>query len=350
MIQKTWYNLFRFFVKIGLFFYSKRILVSGEKNIPKKGAILFCANHPNGLIDPLIVTTNCRRESHYLVRAAAFKKPFIKKFLESLNLIPIYRIRDGSSQMAKNKEVFENCFEIFKRGETLLIYPEASHNRKRTIRNLSKGFTRIVFGALDKYPDLKISVIPVGLTYQNTSFYPSKVAIVFGKPIAVETFYKSNEITSSVNNLKDEVSKQLKKLSVHIPDDEKYCSILAKLNSLNVDFTNVDSINKIIESGNYPKQKKKHLNFLQPLYYIIILNSLIPFFIWRKASKKIDEIEFIDTFRFTFSLFAFPFFYVLQTWILYLFFDWKIATCYLFTSIVIVFIYSKFSETNAEKT
>ena len=66
MIQKTWYNLFRFFVKIGLFFYSKRILVSGEKNIPKKGAVLFAINHPNGLIDPLIATTNIKRDNYYL--------------------------------------------------------------------------------------------------------------------------------------------------------------------------------------------------------------------------------------------------------------------------------------------
>lgn len=350
MLQNIWYNFFRFLMKIGLFFYTKRILVSGKDNIPKKGAILFCANHPNGLLDPLVLTTNCPRESHYLVRAAAFKKPLVKKFLESLNLIPIYRIRDGSSQISKNKEIFESCFEIFKRGETLLIYPEASHNRKRTIRNLSKGFTRIAFGALDKYPDLKISIIPVGLTYQNASFYPSKVAVVFGKPIATETFYNPEEITSSVNNLKNEVSSQLKKLSVHIPDDSNYTSTFARLNNLNVDFTNVESVNKIIESGNYPEQKKKHRNLLKPLYYIIILNSLLPFLIWKKASKKNDEIEFVDTFRFTLSLFTFPFLYISQTWIIDLFFDWKIATCYLLSSLFLLIIYSKCSVANTENS
>ena len=62
MLQKIWYNLFRLLVKIGMCFYSKKIRVSGAKNIPKKGAVLFCANHPDGLIDPLMITTNCPRE------------------------------------------------------------------------------------------------------------------------------------------------------------------------------------------------------------------------------------------------------------------------------------------------
>ena len=37
---------------------SKKIIVNGKENIPKKGAVLFIVNHPNGLIDPLIITTN----------------------------------------------------------------------------------------------------------------------------------------------------------------------------------------------------------------------------------------------------------------------------------------------------
>lgn len=348
MLQKIWYHFFRLLVKTGIFFYSKKISVSGAKNIPKKGAVLFCANHPDGLIDPLMITTNCPRISHYLVRAAAFNNPFIKKFLESLNLMPIYRIRDGISEVGKNKEIFENCFELFKKGETLLIYPEASHNRKRTIRPLSKGFTRIVFGALDKYPDLKITIIPIGLTYQNASFYPSKVAINYGKPIAVDKFYTINELNVSINSLKNEVSNQLKKLSVHITDDENYDSTLTQLNNLNVDFTNVDFVNKMIAKNSFTDKNKRQTNFLKPLYYIILLNSIFPVLIWKKIAKKIDEAEFIDTFRFAINLVLFPVFYGLQTWIIWLFFNWKIAISYLLISLLLILVYSKFSPTNTE--
>ncbi|MDP5105509.1 MAG: lysophospholipid acyltransferase family protein [Polaribacter sp.] len=348
ILQKIWYNSIRLIVKTGLFFYTQKIRVSGTENIPKKGAILFCANHPDGLIDPLMITTNCPRESHYLVRAAAFNNPFVKKVLESLNLMPIYRMRDGINEVGKNKEIFENCFELFKKGETLLIYPEASHNRKRTIRPLSKGFTRIVFGALEKYPDLKISIIPVGLTYQNASYYPSKVAIKYGKPISAEDFYSSNNLPVSINNLKDEVSNQLKELSVHITDDENYSTILTQLNNLNVDFTDVDLVNNMIAKNSFTDKKKRKTTFLKPIYYLILLNSIFPVLIWKKIAKKIDEFEFVDTFRFALNLGLFPIFYSLQTWIVSLFFDWKIAISYLLISLLLILIYTKFSPTNTE--
>lgn len=347
-MKTIWYNFIRIIVKTGLFFYSKRIRVSGKENIPKKGAVLFAINHPNGLIDPLIVTTNILRKNHYLVRAASFKKPIIKKFLGTLNLMPIYRIRDGASQLGKNQAIFENCFDLFKRGETLMIFPEGSHNRKRTIRPLSKGFTRIVFGAIDKYPDLKITIIPVGLTYQNASYYPTKVAVVFGKPIAANDFYNSQKQNISVVQLKNEVSFQLKKVSVHINDDENYDATLIKLNEAQVDFTNVIEVNKMIETGNIPEKKTSKLNLLKPLYYLIILNSIFPFIIWKLVSKKIDEIEFIDTFRFTFNLASFMIFYGIQTWVVSSYFGGDVAKIYLLISVLLILIYAKFSPTNTE--
>jgi len=56
-LKTVWYYFFKILLKTSLFFMSKKIIVNGKENIPKKGAILFMVNHPNGLIDPLIVTT-----------------------------------------------------------------------------------------------------------------------------------------------------------------------------------------------------------------------------------------------------------------------------------------------------
>ncbi len=347
-MKDIWYNFIRILIKTGLFFYAKRIKVVGRKNVPKKGAVLFAVNHPNGLIDPLIVTTNIFRKSHYLVRAAAFKNPTVKKILGTLNLMPIYRIRDGASQLGKNQEIFENCFDIFKKGETLMIYPEGSHNRKRTIRNLSKGFTRIVFGAFDTYPDIDITIIPVGITYQNASHFPTKVSVNIGTPISSKEYYNKEQLNTSINNLKEAVIVQLKELSVHIPDDENHDAILAKLNEAQVDFTNVAEINKMIISGNLPEKKSSAKNYVKPLYFLILLNSIFPYLIWKKASKKIDEIEFIDTFRFASNLVIFPLFYGLQAWIVSLFFGWKIAGLYLIISLLMIIVYTKLSPTNTE--
>ena len=54
-VSQLWFRFVRFYVQLGLYFYAKKIRVVGIKNVPKKGAVLFAVNHPNGLLDPLII-------------------------------------------------------------------------------------------------------------------------------------------------------------------------------------------------------------------------------------------------------------------------------------------------------
>ena len=349
MIQRVWFAFVWGTIKLGLFFYSKKITVLGKQNIPKKGAILFAVNHPNGLVDPLYVTTTNKRHNHFLVRAASFKKPFIKKILESLYLLPIYRIRDGIQQLANNKEIFEKCHKILNSGETLMIFPEGSHNKKRSIRPLSKGFTRIVFGALEKNKNLEITIIPVGITYQHPSHFPAKVVVNYGQPITTRNIFETNPLAKSINIVKAEVSSQLEKLSVHIPDDQNYETILQKLTDAQVDFTAVAEVNDMIARNSFPDKKQPKKNYLKPLYFLIILNSIIPYLLWRKISKKIDEIEFIDTFRFALNLLLFSLLYLVKAIILSIYFGNIIGFLYLSISAFMVLIYSSFAPANAKK-
>lgn len=347
VLKKIWYTLFKIYIQTGLFFYTKKIKIVGRKNIPKKGAILFAVNHPNGLLDPLVVTTNTPRITHYLVRAAIFKKPLVKKLLGTLNLMPIYRIRDGVKELSKNTGVFSDCYNILHKQSALMIFPEGSHDRRRTIRTISKGFTRILFGALDTYPDLEIHIIPVGVTYQNASQFPCKVAIHYGKPILANELYHKEALNKSVNTIKNAVSDQLKELSVHIPFDENYYKVLQELNDNNVDFTNVTSVNKMIQSGTILPSKKL-FNFGVFFKIPFVANSILPWLIWKIISKKVGEIEFVDTFRFGISISLFPLFYLVQTLLVYEYYNGKTALFYLLISLLIALLYSKTNTTPTE--
>jgi len=347
-VSQLWFRFVRFYVQLGLYFYTKKIKVVGIKNVPKKGAVLFAVNHPNGLLDPLIVTTNNPRASYFLVKAAAFKNPIIEKILNSLNLIAIYRMRDGIDQLAKNEEVFNKCYRIFNRGKSLMIFPEGSDCRDRTIRPLSKGFTRIVYGAIKKYPELHIQVVPVGVTYQNASQFPSKVALHYGMPIDASDIYANNIPSKSINILKKQVTDQLKTLCVHIEKDENYETVLTKLNEAQVDFTEVKKVQEMIKTNTFPPKKEASKTYLKPLFYLIVLNSLIQYLIYKKQANKNTDIDFVDTLRFTFNLFAFPIFYALQAITVSFFFGNKIALLYFGFSFLMVFIYTKLSPTNTE--
>ena len=323
---------------------TKKIIVNGKENIPKKGAILFMANHPNGLIDPLIITTNNPRTNYFLTRAASFKKPLVRWFLNSLNLIPIYRIRDGVNQLNKNKEVFERCFNLLDNQKALMIFPEGSHDKRRTVRSLSKGFSRIVFGAIERNPKLQIQIIPVGITYQDSSSYPFKVSLNYGTPILANDFYKSNLNHSDIKEIKDVISDQLKTLSVHIPLTEEYGKLIEKLSSANIDFTKVDEVNSMIQSNIIIKRDRR-INLVKFLKPIVISNSFIPWLFWKYVKNKVTDFEFISTFKFGVgSLTVIPFF-LMNSYIIYNLFTLKSSIIYFSCSILILLIYSKFHST-----
>jgi len=325
---------------------TKKIIVNGKENIPKKGAILFMANHPNGLIDPLIITTNNPRTNYFLTRAASFKKPLVRWFLNSLNLIPIYRIRDGVNQLNKNKEVFERCFNLLDNQKALMIFPEGSHDKRRTVRSLSKGFSRIVFGAIERNPKLQIQIIPVGITYQDSSSYPFKVSLNYGTPILANDFYKSNLNHSDIKEIKDVISDQLKTLSVHIPLTEEYGKLIEKLSSANIDFTKVDEVNSMIQSNIIIKRDRR-INLVKFLKPIVILNSFIPWLFWKYVKNKVTDFEFISTFKFGVgSLTVIPFF-LMNSYIIYNLFTLKSSIIYFSCNILILLLYSKFHSTPA---
>ena len=346
-MKTLWWYLVKYWVKTSLFFYTKKIRVEGKENIPKKGAVLFMVNHPNGLLDPLVVAVNNPRILNFLVQAAVFRNPTVRKILGTLNLMPIYRIRDGIRGLDRNQEIFENCYSIFQKKGAIMIFPEGSHDRRRTVRPLSKGFTRILYGALERNPEIDIRIVPVGLTYQNPSIFPGNVVVRYGKAILANPYYDDANQVAKTNELKERISDRLKELSVHITADEYYESKLTELNKANVDFTKVDEVNIMIVSKKIKGRKRPiHLfTFLKPL---IILNSLIPWLIWKSVDRKNEEFEFIDTFRFGFNTFLTPIFYIIQTCLVSYFFDWKTAGMYLGSSLLLVFLYSKTHPSNTE--
>jgi 1-acyl-sn-glycerol-3-phosphate acyltransferase len=300
-----------------MFFYFKRIDVFGIENIPKDKPVLFLGNHQNALLDPLLIAIKCGRLSFFLTRAGVFKKPLVSKFLKSLQMLPVYRIRDGWNNITNNKAIFEACTHLFKNKEAVVIFPEGSHNLARRVRPLSKGFTRIVFDSLEKYPDLDIQLVPVGLNFVSAKNFPDSTAIYFGSPISSRAFVTENR-NHDVVKLKTRIKEELSSLTANIPE-ENYDAILKRLNKLQVDFLEPKTVNACIQSNfvDCSKETKssKPLNKFFKLLFknLLILNILVPFLLWKYVFKpKINEPEFIATFRFAIAITLVPI-YVLIT-------------------------------------
>ena len=336
-----WYKLFRLYVKIGLFFTHKSIKVYGKENIPKNGPTIFIGNHQNALIDAILIPTTNSRDIHFLTRASSFVNNTVSNFLRSLNMIAVYRIRDGRNSMQKNIDVFKQCFEILKDEKSVQIFAEGEHHLKRSIIPLKKGFARIILGSLQKYPHLNIKIVPVGLNYDTRLGFPASATVYYGKPIDANEYFDLDQPDLTYKSILKKVSSELKKLTTHIDTNENYDQTLTTLKSFGIDFLNPIEANakiKEIEELNLKpliSKPVKHINWFTPIHLITKLNSLFPLLIWQFLKTKINDIIFTNTYRFALIATVFPLFYLIQTLVVSYLFNSKIALVYLVTSILL---------------
>ncbi|WP_241147985.1 1-acyl-sn-glycerol-3-phosphate acyltransferase [Lacinutrix jangbogonensis] len=328
------------YIGIGLFFYFKKIEIKKHAPIPKGKPILFLGNHQNALLDPLIMAVTSGRYAHFLTRAQVFKKPLVGKILKALQLIPVYRVRDGWQNIKENNAIFSQCISLLNNNDAITIFPEGSHNLKRTVRPLSKGFTRIVLGVLEENPTSELLLIPVGLNYKAAAACPDQAMVFFGKPISASKYINDTK-NEAIINLKTDVHCVLTELTTHIETDS-YNNTLSKLESLNVNFLEPQKVNACIKSNfenceTQPKTRSNHLKSFFKMLLIVI--CFVPYLVWKKiAQPKIKEIEFTSTFRFALAITLVPFWLLLIALIVSLVFSGSSAVYFMVSALIIALL------------
>lgn len=323
-----------------MFFYFKHIEVHGVKNIPKDKPVLFLGNHQNALLDPLLIAIKCGRFSYFLTRASVFKKAFISKLLMSLQMLPVYRMRDGWNNISNNAAIFSTCTEVLKKNHAIVMFPEGNHNLARRVRPLSKGFTRIVFDSIEKYPDLDLQIVPVGLNFVDAPKFSDSAALYFGEPVAARSFAQSNR-HRAVANLKEKIKFELSQLTTNIPLDD-YNKIVTELNLKKVNYLKPKEINACISSDFHSCDSvinNRNFYLKKCFKFLLIISVILPYLIWRFfVAPKIIEPEFIATFRFALALTLVPFYLVILGSILYLSVSLIVGLAYILISLIIALV------------
>lgn len=309
------YNFIKFWIRTSLHLYYGRINVSSLENVPVDKPVLFLSNHQNALLDPLLITVDCNRKPYFLTRSDIFKSSILNWLFELVRMIPIYRIRDGRDSLKNNEAVFEKCSKLLNHNESLLMFPEADHNLQRRVRPLSKGFTRILFKALERNPNLDIRLVPVGLNYLYGEDFPDKVSIYFGKDISFQDLLQEEDPRTTTERIKLKVFEALQKLTTHIPDSD-YAETIKKLDAAGADYLDPVSTNGILKNPENHREEKnvdsgKTLfgRIFKPLFIVLNLPIVV---LWKLFVKpKVWEPEFTATLRFAVSLLAFPIYYLL---------------------------------------
>lgn len=177
----------------------------------KTPMILGC-NHPNSFLDAMIIGALMDQRVHFITRSDVFKKGWIRAILRSVNMIPIYRFRDGKHNMSKNDATFEETRKILMKGENVLIFVEGFCSASHVLQlPLKKGAPRMLIQAWDDGLDVKL--VPVWIRYNSLSTFPKEVDINYGKPFGNEVINQEDEAGIKMLAINKETETQLKYLS-----------------------------------------------------------------------------------------------------------------------------------------
>lgn len=183
------YAFVRFVVRFWLWFFFKAVEVRHPERVPREGPVLLCINHPNNLIDSLLVGAVIPRKVHYMATAALFKNPLLARFLGACGVIPVYRRQDDPDKMDKNVAAFDACFRTLGQGHLIGIYPEGTTHAERRVQRIKTGAARIALEAEARHEGkLGLALIPVGLTFEARKSFRGRVLVTFGEPIEFQPY------------------------------------------------------------------------------------------------------------------------------------------------------------------
>jgi glycerol-3-phosphate O-acyltransferase/dihydroxyacetone phosphate acyltransferase len=181
------YAVVRMIARFWIWFFFERVEVRHLERVPFAGPVLLCINHPNNLIDSLLVGAVLSRKVHYLATAALFRNRLSARLLGALGVIPVYRRADDPDRADRNGELFAACHRAFDRGRLIAIYPEGATRAEAHVQRIKTGAARIAL-AYEAHAPGGLAVVPVGLSFETRRRFRGRAIVSFSAPIVVSPY------------------------------------------------------------------------------------------------------------------------------------------------------------------
>ncbi|MCO6496472.1 MAG: 1-acyl-sn-glycerol-3-phosphate acyltransferase [Chitinophagaceae bacterium] len=209
------YRILQIPARIAVHFYCKTLIINNRELLSKEGPLILAANHPNSFLDAVILASVFKKPIYSLARGDAFISPRINRLLESLNIMPVYRISEGAENLGSNYRTFDRVEELLEKNKIVLIFSEGLCVNEWHLRPLKKGTARLAVKAWNR--DIPLEILPVGLNYSSFNNFGKSVHINFGDIITKEDL---NGATSgkALNEFNRVLHDELSTLIYEIPD------------------------------------------------------------------------------------------------------------------------------------
>ncbi len=366
------YQLLKPVVTTAVHIFYKKIEIANRERLNEAVPTLIVSNHTNAFLDALVVQMFAKPQIYSIARGDMFKKPFIRKVLSALRIIPIYRKGEADEMMKMNEVTFERCVDLLGQGQSIIMYPEGDCVTEKRLRKLKKGAARIALRTEAKNNfDLNLRMLQVGLNYSAAKNFRSNLFINIGEPVYLKEYQEqyAQDPVKAINAFTQHIESEMRTLVVDIhqhSNDRLYEDVLAlykpTTKSLQDDYKInrqiADSINRLHNNNHERLKEFKHrlrdyhealdklqiphrlfirknveqLNFAaaaqnifavglgMPLHLLSIAFNYLPYrFAYNTADTKVKQVHFHASVNFVIGMFGWIGYYLFQLLIIALF-------------------------------
>lgn len=205
------YRVLAWFLRLVTRVFFRQVEVVGLEHVPTSGPVVFAGNHPNSLIDPMLIITTCGRRVHFAAKDSLFSGRLMRALLRGLGAVPVARKADhaGGDTAAANDAAFGHMFGVLGDGRALGIFPEGLSHDASQLAKLKTGAARLALGGAAR-TGAPIPIVPCGLTFIHPKRFRSRVLVQYGPPVIAHT--------APVAELTEEIDRALRRLTINAPD------------------------------------------------------------------------------------------------------------------------------------
>ena len=193
------------FLKLIVLTFFREIVIKGQDNLPQSGPVIFTPNHPNALIDPLLLFfLPPRYRIRFVAKAPLFKIPLLGWLMRRIGTIPVVRRLDVKGNV-DYETFFASCVDTLAAGESIAIFPEGRSLPQPYMTSLRTGAARLFFLAFGK--GLDVNIVPIGLNYERGSVFRTPVVVSVASPLDTSAYIEKHQYNpnEAVRELTDEI-------------------------------------------------------------------------------------------------------------------------------------------------
>lgn len=214
------YHFLRPLARMAFAGFFRRVHVSGLEHIPRGVPLILAVNHPTAFIEPCFLACHAGRDLYFMTRGDVFARPWARRVLSWLHLIPIYRSHDGFANVRRNAGSFSAALEVLRRNKAVLIMAEGGLRHEQRLRPLRKGAARMAFDALEQCGLQDVHIQAIAVNYTRAESARGEMMVRVFPPLAVRDFqaHYQQHPRRALEALTDALARDLREGVIHIAD------------------------------------------------------------------------------------------------------------------------------------